>query len=365
VASNFLHPPGRFYNVLRERFPQRQVTPREEEIDGVKVIRLASVEVGRRVWIRGLRRCLQDLRPDIVHCHNLLQFQSVRTAIMRATGRGSFGLVVDDHMLYSVIRADGLGRLVYFGYRHLLGRIVARNVDRFCAATEESRRYLQHECGVRGDIPIMSLGVDADLFKASADRRREWRQRLGLAGEQIVVLYTGKIIPSKRLRELAGAVVQVRRQGHDVRLIIAGDADPDYRESVRSVAAAAGDEPAVRILASLPQDELAGLYAAADLAVWPGTESMAIFEAMSTSLPVIVSRRSAYADIVSGGAGITFDPDDEASLAVAIGTLLGAPERRARGDYARRLIERDYAWYRSAERYLNVYMQIHRARRRR
>jgi glycosyltransferase involved in cell wall biosynthesis len=80
---------------------------------------------------------------------------------------------------------------------------------------------------------------------------------------------------------------------------------------------------------------------------------------------VIVSRRSAYAAMVRGGAGITFDPEDTASLAAAIRTLLEAPPRREMGDYGRRVVERDYSWRRSAERYLNTYMQIRHARLRR
>ena len=365
MTSNYLHPPGRFYGVLAERFPKRQVPPREENVDGVTVVRLSAIEIQRRVWIRGLERRLRQLRPDIVHAHNLMQFNSVRAAIMRATRRGSFGLVIDDHMLYSVLRADRLGRLVYFGYRHVLGGVVRRNVDRFCAATEESRRYLHDECGVRGDIPIMPLGVDVDLFKPSPRQRLEWRERLGLTPDEIVVLYTGKIILSKRLQELAAAVVALRQAGHGVSLVIAGDADPDYQASVLSVARAAGDEHGVRMLASMPQRELAGLCAAADMAVWPGTESMAIFEALATALPVIVSRRSAYAGVVTGGAGTTFDPQDPTSLEGAIRSLFARSVRDAMGGYGRRLVEGDYSWQRSAERYLNTYMQIHQARVRR
>jgi glycosyltransferase involved in cell wall biosynthesis len=279
---------------------------------------------------------------------------------MRAARRASFGLVIDDHMLYSVLRTDAVGRLVYAGYRLILGPVVSRNVDRFCAATEESRRYLQHECGVRGEIPVMPLGVDADLFKPSADRRREWRDRLGLPEDVLVVLYTGKVIVSKRLVELAAAVMELRRQGAAVALVIAGDQDPDYRQLVQAVAT--GDEAGLRILPSMPHDQLAGLYDAADIAVWPGTESMAIFEALASGLPVVVSRRSAYAGLVTSGAGVTFDPDDQASLGAAIRSLFSQPVRRAMGEHGREVIETDYSWRRSAERYLSTYMEIQGAK---
>ncbi len=358
VASNFLHPPGRFYKVLAERFPQRQVEPRTEQVDGVTIVRLDAIEMERRVWLRGMEACLQRLRPDIVHAHNLMQFHSVRAALMRATHRGRFGLVVDDHMLYSVVRADRVGRLVYFAYRHLLGRVVGRNVDQFTGATEESRRYLQRECGIRGEIPIMPLGVDVDLFRPSPARRQQWRERLGVTPAETVVLYTGKLIESKRLEDLAAAVLQLRAAGRPVRLIMAGDADPAYRDAVVASAHQANDPGAMQVLASMPQEELAGLYNAADLAIWPGSESMAVFEALATGLPVIVTDRSAYAGLIGSGAGSTFEAGRARSLADAIEGLLEPARRQAVGERGRVLAERDYSWQRSAERYLSSYMRI-------
>jgi glycosyltransferase involved in cell wall biosynthesis len=358
VASNYLHPPGIFYGVLRERFPERQVPPGEEQVDGVTVLRLRAVEVERRVWLRGMEECLRGLRPDIVHAHNLMQFHSIRAALMRATRRGRFGLVIDDHMLFSVMRVDRLGRLIYSAYRYLLGPIIASNVDRFCAATEESRRYLQRECGVRSDIPIMPLGVDTERFQPSPEQRQVWRRRLGLDEADVAVLYTGKVIASKRLEDLVDAVLQLRREKTPVRLVIAGDADPDYRQSLLSITRTSGDEGALFVRPSMPHDELAGLYAAADIAVWPGTESMAIFEALATALPVIVSDRSAYAALVLGGAGRTFKAGDPGSLAGSLREFLPPERRRSAGRKGRELTETEYSWRRSAERYLSLYMEI-------
>jgi glycosyltransferase involved in cell wall biosynthesis len=101
--------------------------------------------------------------------------------------------------------------------------------------------------------------------------------------------------------------------------------------------------------------DLPGVYAAADIAVWPRQESMAIFEAMATALPVVVSSRSGYRSLVEEIVGLTFDHDDMDSLADVLKTLFEADLRRRFGAAGRELVVRDYSWRRSAERYLETY----------
>jgi len=71
----------------------------------------------------------------------------------------------------------------------------------------------------------------------------------------------------------------------------------------------------------VPHDELAGFYSAADIAVWPGVETMAVYEAMATAVPVIVPESSGYARLIDEKAGVTFRPNDAVSLADSIDRL--------------------------------------------
>ena len=356
LASNFLHPPGSAYGVLKVRFPERMVTPREEDQDGVRVIRLHSRELpGRRVWRRGLAREIRLLQPDVVHCHNLLQVQTVRMAFEKATRGIPKKLVVDDHMHQSVIRRSVAGRVFYVVYRAALQPFMARQIDSFCAISEDTRDYLHDWCGVRAEIAVRPLGVDSEVFRPSPAMRGQWREKLNLGPDELVLLYTGKLIEAKGVHVLVAAALRLLNDGANLKVAVVGDAEPDYLARIQEEIKAAGRADDFRFLPSVQHAELPGAYAAADIAIWPRQESMAVFEAMSTSLPVVVSNRSGYSALITSGPGVVFDHDDDASLAERIRSLFDPSRRAEMGAAGRTLVEREYSWTRSAERYMETY----------
>jgi len=359
LASNFLHPPGIFYGVLKARFPERRVSPRDEIQDGVHVIRLRSLELpGRRVWMFGLAREIRRLDPDVVHCHNLLQVQTVRVAFGKALGRPPKRLVVDDHMHQSVVRRSLAGRVFYSLYRSTLQPLMEREIDNFCAISEDTREYLRDMCGVRSEIQLRPLGVDVDAFEPSASLREEWRRRLNLGMDDLVLLYTGKLIAAKGVHVLVAAALRLLDDGEKVKVVLVGDADPHYVEQIKQRIAAAGRTEEFRFHPSVMHAELRGAYAAADIAIWPRQESMAVFEAMSAALPVVISNRSGYFKLVTSGPGVAFEHDDDESLAAELRGLFDPARRATLGAAGRALTERDYSWQRSAERYLQTYGEV-------
>lgn len=359
LTSNFLHPKGSAYGVLSAHFPQRQVDPTEEEQSGVRVIRLASWELpSSRMWIRGLSPQLKSLAPDVIHCHNLVQVQTVRMALAKALGRQRARLVVDDHMHQSVVRRSALGRAFYAFHRAAVQPLLAREVDRFCAISDDTRTYLRDICGVRAEIELRPLGVDLDMFKPSAALRDQWRARSNVADDALVVAYVGKVIELKGVHVLVAAAIRLLAGGQALNVVIVGDAETRYLASIKEQIAKAGQEGAFRFHPGVPQSELPGAYAAADIAVWPRQESMAVFEAMSTALPVVVSSRSGYRELVEGASGLTFTHDDDAALANVLRSLFDPARRSTLGAAGRALVEREYSWGRSADRYLQTYGEL-------
>jgi glycosyltransferase involved in cell wall biosynthesis len=356
LTSNFLHPPGIYYGVLSARFPRRQVAASVESVEDVRVVRMPSWELpGRRMWMRGLTRWLSRLSPDVVHCHNLLQVQTVRLAARKALVKTPWRLVVDDHMHSSVVRRSVAGRAFYAFHRAVVQPLLTREVDSFCAIADDTRTYLRQDCGVRADIELRPLGVDADAFRTSTDARGEWRRRLDLAADGVVFAYVGKVIEAKGVHVLVEAAVRLLDAGKKFQVLVVGDVEPSYMERIRSVAASHIER--FRFHGSVPHRELPGVYASADVAVWPRQESMAVFEAMATSIPVVVSSSSGYAALVDAGPGLTFAQDSADDLAAKLAELFAADWRSRLGAAGRELVLRDYSWRRSAERYMQTYTE--------
>jgi glycosyltransferase involved in cell wall biosynthesis len=354
VTSNYLHPTGA-YSVLSRRFPQRQVPPSEEDTEGVRVIRLPSHEFGARVWLRGLERRIANIDPDIVHCHNVLQFHPPRLALMKAIRRAKFQLVVDEHMQTSVMRRSVGGLLFYRLYGSLMQPAIGHYVAHYSAKNDDAVMYMRSACGIRRSIDVISLGVDIARFTASSTRRAEFRRLHGIPGDAIVYLYTGKVVEPKGPHLLVEAALRLLNKGRSIHIVLLGDADERYLENMRQRVTETETSLNFHFLPSVTHDELPSAYAGADIGVWPRQESMALFEALSAEVPVIINAASGYALAVQGRSGLLFDPENVDSLAEAMDRFTSESLRKVMGASGRELVEKTYSWRLSAERYLAVY----------
>ena len=132
-------------------------------------------------------------------------------------------------------------------------------------------------------------------------------------------------------RVLAAVLAQVRDLPW--RLVVAGDGPARAEVEAVLEPAAAGR---CRFLGELDQTELAAVYAAGDLCVWPAVNEaygMAMLEAQAAGVPVVSSASRGVPDVVEDGrTGLLAPPGDEAALAGLVRSLLSdAPRRAAMG----------------------------------
>ncbi len=116
----------------------------------------------------------------------------------------------------------------------------------------------------------------------------------------------------------------------------------------------------VRPIGFVPDEELAALYASAEVLVYPSLyEGFGLppLEAMSSGTPVIVSDRSTLPEVV-GGAGILIDPQDEAALKESL--LLLADDRDYWQDRRSMALEQAsrFSWARCAQETQAIYRQV-------
>jgi glycosyltransferase involved in cell wall biosynthesis len=139
------------------------------------------------------------------------------------------------------------------------------------------------------------LASDEPAFREArqhrAALRRERRAAWGLADDDFVALFVGKLIPRKRPMDLIGAVRSLH--GKTRRRVVAVYAgDGELRGQLEQ--AARGIPEAVRILGFVNQSGLPATYAAADVLVHPAEmdpHPLTIMESNLVSLPVVVSNQ--------------------------------------------------------------------------
>jgi alpha-1,6-mannosyltransferase len=94
------------------------------------------------------------------------------------------------------------------------------------------------------------------------------------------------------------------------------------------------------------REELAGIYASADLYVTMGpweTFGLSILEAQASGLPVVGVDAGAVRERVIPGTGLLVQPDDPQDLAAKIQEATGRDLHRM-GARARQMAERNYRW---------------------
>ena len=149
----------------------------------------------------------------------------------------------------------------------------------------------------------------------------------------IALLSVGAVVPRKGYDVLVAALARLKHLPW--RLVIAGDCGRSVDTFRRLVAdiAALGLSDRVQLAGSVTAEELASLYAAADLFVLPSRfegYGMAYAEAVAHGVPVIGTNAGAIPETVPADAGVLVPPDDVDMLAATLQRLMDNPAERER-----------------------------------
>jgi glycosyltransferase involved in cell wall biosynthesis len=218
------------------------------------------------------------------------------------------------------------------GYAQAARAIVA--ADMLLAVTRHDIPGLVARAG-EARVRYFSPFIEPDPFTAAMALRVQNRAtlaaRLGLPADKMWLLAVGMMREGDKLasfRRLADTLPLL--QGNNWHCILVGDGPA--REKIS--AAFDLQQGLITLTGQMAPDELAALYAASDLYVWPAVNEaygMAMLEAQAAGLPVLSVRTRGVPDIVEHGVTGWLTPDDQPStMAGAIRDLLADPARRQR-----------------------------------
>jgi glycosyltransferase involved in cell wall biosynthesis len=172
-----------------------------------------------------------------------------------------------------------------------------RRLDGFIALSEAARAAVVAHFPVAAAIPcaVIPHGHYRPVLPPRPSRAAA-RRRLGLADADRVVLFAGTVRPYKNVDALVRAVRAL--PDPDLRLLVAGVPNEPLPSLLRDLAA---DDPRIRFdFRFVPSEELAELYAAADLVALPFAEvlnSGSALMALSHDRPVLVPRLGSLIDL--------------------------------------------------------------------
>ena len=169
-------------------------------------------------------------------------------------------------------------------------------------------------------LQVLPNCVDLDAFshRLPQEERRQLRRKYGFGEDCFVVLFAGRLVPEKGVRELIRAVNLLPPECKVGLLVIGGtnfalSERTDYHQQIQQLAR----ESRVPVVFTgfVPNRELWRYYAAADLmacpAQWEEAAGLVNIEAMASGLPVIATRVGGVPEYLSRECGYFLEWDKD------------------------------------------------------
>jgi len=225
------------------------------------------------------------------------------------------------------------------------------NIANSTATAAEFERY---PARYRSGMILIEHGLDAPQ---PIPHREEARRRFGLPAAQPILLNVGRVVAQKN----QGLLIRALAKTPQAHLVIAGAGLQSEENAYCELAAALGVTDRLHLLGALPASDIADLYHATDLFVFPSTWEtfgLAAVEAAMVGMPMVVADLPVLREVlhVDGSTPVTFvAPDDLDGWVAAIGARLTArPAPQITAHFAR-MMRRKYSRERMIESYLNLF----------
>jgi phosphatidylinositol alpha 1,6-mannosyltransferase len=281
-----------------------------------------------------VKRDLHQFNPNVVHVSSpdIVGHRAVTWA-----RRNKIAAVASVHTRFDT----------YLAYYHLqwlepLARDIMRRFYHRCEvvmAPAESTAVILRAQRMNRDIAIWARGIDRDQFNPER-RDMAWRRSLGIADDEMVIAFLGRVVMEKGLDVFADAIHAFASGGlkHRVLVIGEGPARPWFQEQL----------PDAIFTGEIIGNDLSRALASADLLLNPSvTEAFGnvTLEAMACALPVIAAEATGNTTLVRNAVtGTLVDGTEPEEFADALEAYALDPDLRRRHGEGGLAIARTMDW---------------------
>lgn len=195
--------------------------------------------------------------------------------------------------------------------------------------------------GMAGDnMRLWARGVDHERF-TPAKRSRDWRQAHGIADDDVLIAYAGRLVAEKNMALMSRVFSALDAKPGPQRTILLGDG-PEAGWMRKAM-------PNTVFAGFLHGDDLATAYASSDIFFFPSiseTFGNVTLEAMASGLPAVTADAAGSRSLVrEGETGFLVDASREDIMIDRLTQLVADPQMRSRfGARARDVALAEYDW---------------------
>lgn len=177
-------------------------------------------------------------------------------------------------------------------------------------------------------MTVVYMSVETEKFGPAG-----WLTRASRAGRPLALLFAGSVVPHKGVHTAVEALAHLTRKpdAPNVTLTIVGSGHPDYEARLRNMVEAESLTAQVSFRSHVPREQMPDLLREFDLLLFPTITAEPLarmtMEGMATGLVVVGTTTGGTKEILfEGETGLTFPPEDAATLAAQIERLCHDPD---------------------------------------
>ncbi len=272
------------------------------EVDYVRYPALPAISrpFNGRLCARAIAPALRGFAPDLVLSYWL--YPDAYGAMLAARRAG----------VPLVVGARGSDLRVRDAISQRLTRPVLAAARRLLVVSEDLGRVAVRDYAADADrIRAIPNGCDAAIFHPGD--RAQARAERALPADAEVIVYVGRLVPEKGLRELLAAFAALRAQRPRLHLVLVGEGP--MRAELESLAAA--QSLPVRFTGAQSPQDVAGWMVAADLVTLPSYSEghpNVLVEALACGRPVVATPVGGIPEVVDAASGVLVPARDAQAL---------------------------------------------------
>ncbi len=262
------------------------------DCNGIRVKRL-KIEGDKSVHAKFKRfvdfyASIEEFQPDVVFCH-LFQFLDAKSLVRYKKDHPSVKIYFDSHADYSNSARNWVSKHILHG---IVWRSLAKKIlpvaNAFYGVLPARVSFLKERYKLNSaKIKLLPMGAD-DRYVEKASlpgSRMEIRRKYGVKESDFLIVFGGKIDASKRQVIYLMRAIQKLASKH-VQLIVFGSVDKEFEEDFKK----ASSSPNIHYIGWLQSKDTYPVFAASDLACFPGRHSVFWEQLVAQGVPLLVKK---------------------------------------------------------------------------
>lgn len=307
-----------------------------------------------------LASVMKRLNLDLIHTHtefSLGIFGRIMARELKLPLVHTYHTIYEDYTHYVTHnkKIDKSAKAVV----RIISKVCCNTVQQVIVPTEKVKDLLT-TYSVHKDIAIIPTGIDLNKFRRTEDTEETVRRikgKYGIAAEDKVILYLGRISKEKNLEEVIRIMPEYLSKRKNVKMLIVGNG-PD-RERLEEYTGQLECREQIIFAGEQPWDWIAGFYHTGDVFVSASnseTQGLTYIEAMAAGLPLVAKKDRCLDDILENGVnGYIFE--DKKSLMDGLDAVLLNPQDICYGENSLSIVEK-YSTEEFAKKIEHIYTKV-------